>query len=152
MPAAYRVVPILLLVLLSACGDDDPAGPEGLTLNDLVGSWIATSVVHTNNANSSETFDIVANGGEVRFTMLAGGNTRTWVELGTFMDEWDSAATLSGNTVTMDPVEAGRPTAVFEITLVGGVLTMTNEDSEFDFTLTGAAPVSTTAVLVFVPN
>jgi hypothetical protein len=146
-------LPLLtLFILLSGCGGDSPTDTDGLTLDDLVGSWIATSDLHTNKANSSETFDVVAEGGEVRITMLPGGNTRTWVELGTFMDEWDSAVTLSGNTLTVDPVEAGRPTRVWETALVSGVLTLTSDDGEFDFTLTGATPVSTTEVLVMVPN
>jgi len=154
MTPIRRVVPFLFLLplLLSGCGGDSPTAAAGLTIGDLVGSWIATSDTHTNNANSSETFDLVAEGGEVRFTMLSGGDTRIWVELDTFMDEWDSAVTLSGTTLTVDPVEAARSTEVFEITLVGDVLTMTNVDSEFDFTLSSATPVSTTEVLVFVPN
>ena len=154
MRTLARIVPVCLLLSLSlsGCGGDDPAGPAGLTINDLVGSWIATSDTHTNNANSSESLDLIAEGGEVRFTMLSGGNTRIWVTFGTFSDEFDSAVTLSGTTLTIDPVEAGRETVVLEITLVGNVLTMTNADAEFDFTQSGATPVPTTEVLVFVPN
>lgn len=148
MITARRIAPfVLLAALLSGCGGEDPSGPS---VADLVGSWTATSDTHTNNANSSETFDMVAGGGSVDFTMLAGGGTRTWVEFGTFSDEWDAAVSVSGSTLTSDPVESGRPTRVWLFTLVGGVLTMTRTDSEWDFTQTGATPVSTTEVIVFV--
>lgn len=151
MPAVRRSVLVVLLLALGACGSDSPTA-SGLTLDDLVGSWIATSAVFTNNANASETFDIVAAGGEVRFTMLAGGNTRIWTDDGTTPDEFDAAVTLSGSTLTIDPVEVGRETATFAITLVNSVLTMTDANADFDFTLTGATPVSATFVLTMVPN
>jgi len=145
---------LFLMTLLIGCGDDDPVAlpEEGITIADLVGSWIATSNTYTNNANSAETFEMIGAGGEVRLTMLAGGGTRTWVTFGTFSDEWDSAVTLSGSTVTSDPVEAGRPTRVWTITLVNGTLTMTDAASEWDFTLSDATPVSATEVVVLVPN
>lgn len=153
LKVARRIVPLVLVATLAAgCGDEDPTGVEdGLTIEDLVGSWIATSVTHTNKANPAETFDIVGAGGEVRSTILTGGRARTWVEFGSSMDEWDSLATLSGTIITSVPTEAGRPTRTWEFTLVGGVLTLT-DDGEFDFTLTGATPVSTTEVIVSVRN
>lgn len=151
MTTIHRVVSVVLLLAVGACGGDDPTS-AGLTIDDLVGSWTATSAVFTNNANASETFDVVDAGGEVRFTMLSGGNTRIWTDDGTTPDEFDAAVTLSGSTLTIDPVEAGRETAVFAITLAGNVLTMTDTDSEFDFTLSGATPVSATFVLTMVPN
>ncbi|MGD2046235.1 MAG: hypothetical protein PVH96_08435 [Gemmatimonadota bacterium] len=147
----HRAAVVVLLLALGACGGDDPTS-SGLTLDDLTGSWIATSALFTNNANSSETFDLVDTGGEIRFTVLAGGNTRIWIDDGTTSDEFDAVVTLSGSTLTIDPVEAGRDTDVFEITLVNNVLTMTNSDNNFDFTLSGATPVSATLVLTMVPN
>jgi len=146
-----------LFVLLSAAigcsGAESPATPTptpAVTLSDFVGSWSATSVVHTNKANPAQTFDIIAAGGEVRFTMLVGGGTRTWVELGTYADEWDALVTLSGSTVTSVPVEASRPTIVASVTLANGVLTMTNANAMFDFALTGATGVPTSEVSTFV--
>lgn len=151
--ARSLVACLLLAVLVAGCGDDDPTSPEGgITLGDLVGSWIATSDTHTNSADPTETFDMIAAGGEVRVTVLASGGVRTWVDFGTFSDEWDSAVTLSGNSLTSDPVEVGRPTVVWTVTLVNDVLTLTRPDGEWDFTLTGAPPVSTTEVVVFVRN
>jgi hypothetical protein len=142
----------LLLTGLLGCGSSgSPSSPTpALTLSDLVGSWTATSVVETNQANTAQTFDIIAAGGELRFTMLAGGGTRTWITVGTFSDEWDAAVTLNGRTVTSVPVEAGRPTTVATATLVNGVLTLTDTNATFDFTFTGATPVKATQVATFV--
>jgi len=119
------------------------------TLNDFVGSWKASSVKYTNQADPTQTFDLVAAGGEVRFTMLTGGGTRTWVELGTFSDEWDAQVSVSGATVTSVPVESTRPTVVSTYTMVGGLLTLTDMSATFDFSLSGAPGVAATQVSVF---
>lgn len=124
--------------------------PEGPTLADLVGSWTASSHTFTNSANSSESFDVVANGGETRTTVLVGGGHRTWFELGDFMDEWDAQLSISGNTLTSTPAEATRETRVWTFTLVGNTLTLTDSTSEWDFTLSEAAGVPATEVVVFV--
>ena len=145
---------LLVMILLVGCGDDDPVAlvDEGITIADLVGSWTATSNTYTNNANAAETFELISNGGEVRVTVLADGGTRTWVDFDTVLDEWDSAATVNGATITSVPVEAGRPTRVWTFTLVNGILTLTDATSEWDFTLSGATPVSATEVVVLVRN
>jgi hypothetical protein len=142
----------LLVILLWSCDDDkDEVAPQ-YTINDFVGSWIATSVVHTNNADPSQTFDIVANGGEVRFTMLQGGGTRHWVEIDTFVDEWDAQVRLSGNVVTSTPEESTRNVRVSTFEYDGTTLVLTDDDDIFDFTLMDneEAAVSTTSVGRFV--
>ncbi len=105
-------------LLATGCGSDQATNVQTLTINDLVGSWRASSAIFSNNANPSQTFDMIANGGEQRYTMLAGGGTRMWVDLGTFHDEWDSQATLNSdtNTLTLTPVEASRPVLTFTVT------------------------------------
>lgn len=140
---------VFSMALLAGC-DDDPTEPAGLTLDDLVGSWTASSVLYTNNANAAEVFDIVAAGGEVRTTVLDGGGARTWVTLGDFSDEWDAQLSLSGNTLTSTPAEAARGVRVFTIVLDGNTLTMTRADAMWDFTLMAGEGVSATEVTVFV--
>ena len=139
-------------VALAACGDD--SGPsaveEGITIDDFVGSWSATSEVFTSNTDG-ETFDLIAAGGENRFTMLSGGRTRTWLDLGDFSDEWDSLVTLNGagDLLTSTPAEASRPTQQFTFSLDGNTLTLTNANAVWDFTLTGVEGTSATMVAVF---
>ena len=146
---------VAVAVLSSACGEGS-TGPEpadtGLTVADLVGSWKASSMVFTNNANSSQTFDVVSSGGELRTTVLTDGRARTWVTIGTFSDEWDALLTLSGDQLTSTPAESTRPIQRWTVTMAGTQITLTRNDSAFDFTLTGADPVPATEVVVLVPN
>lgn len=147
-----RFIAVLPLVLaVAACSDSDGStGPEEVTIADLVGSWTASSQVYTNNANSSQVFDIIAAGGETRTTVLDHGGARTWVTFGTFSDEWDAQLTVSGNTITSTPVEASRGTRTWTFTLSGNLLTLTDANSSFDFTLSEAAGVAATEVVSFV--
>jgi hypothetical protein len=139
-------------VVVTACGDSsEPTAVDTLTIEDFVGSWSATSMVFTSNVNAGETFDVIAAGGEHRFTMLSGGRTRTWLDLGDFHDEWDALVTLNStrDMLTSTPAEASRPVEQFTFTLEGSTLTLTNTSSSFDFTLTGAAETSATMVTVY---
>ncbi len=143
---------LALLTLSAGCSDDngtEPPAEDPVTVADLVGSWSATSHTFTNQADPSQTFDMIANGGETRTTVLDGGRTRFWIEFGDFSDEFDALVTISGNTITTTPAEASRPTRVGTFTLVGNVFTTTNEDGLFDFTLSDGPEVPATEVIVW---
>jgi hypothetical protein len=140
---------ILALFITSTIGcDDDDVSPE-LTIDDFEGTWKATSLVFTNNADSDQSFDLVENGGEARFVVLPGGRTRNWVEIDTFYDEWDALVTLSGSTLTSVPEEDIRPTKVHEFTFDGTTLELTDVDASFDFTFMGNPEVSATTVSIW---
>ncbi|HSG08187.1 MAG TPA: hypothetical protein VLA36_07510 [Longimicrobiales bacterium] len=148
-----RALPVLALaaVLAAGCSDADQ-GPEidAITLDDLTGSWAATSHVFTNKANTGQSFDLIANGGSTDITVLSGGRVRTWVNIGDFSDEWDAQFTISGNTLTSTPAEASRGMSEYTFTLVDGVLTLMDDDESFDFTLSGASEIPATMKVVFV--
>ena len=140
-----------LFVFVAGCSDSEKGtGPEEVTVSDLVGSWTASSLVYTDNANPAQSLDLVALGGENRVTVLAGGGARTWVEFGTFSDEWDAQLTISGNTLRSQPVEASRGVRTWTFTLEGNVLELTDNSAEFDFTLAGGPAVSATQKVVLV--
>ena len=139
-------------LVLTACGDgSDPTGVNEITIDDFVGSWSATSQVFTSTTNPSGTFDVIAAGGETRFTMLSDGRMRTWFDLGDFHDEWDSLVTLNdaGDRLTATPAEASRTVRHYTFVLDGNTLTLTNASETFDFTLTGAPGTSAKMVAVF---
>ena len=138
----------LMLVAATSCekGEDEPS----ITLDDLVGSWKATSAVLSNKANMSETVDLIALGGELRFTMLDGGGVRTWFTIDTISDEWDAQAVLSNDMLTLTPVEAERGVDSYEFVLENNSLILTNNDDSFDFTLSGGPEVPAKSVANFV--
>jgi hypothetical protein len=137
---------------VTAPGDDGNDGndTQGITIDNLVGSWTASSHMFTNNSDAGETYDLIANGGETRVTVLSGGGARTWFIFGPVDDEWDAQLTLVGSTLTSRPVEASRSVRNWTVTLEGNVLTLTDTDASFDFTLSDAAEVSATEVVVLV--
>ncbi len=140
-----------LIAMCTISCDKDDVTPEdpAITISDLVGSWHAISVLHTNIADAKESFEMIENGGEVRITVLEHGGARTWIELGTYSDEWDAQITITGDhTLKSTPVETSRRNNTFTVELNDNVLTMTNLDSRFDFIGDGNL-VSTLAVSVF---
>jgi hypothetical protein len=152
-----RINTLLLfgLIILGSLGCSEKATDSGndITIGDLVGTWNATSVVMSNNSNSSEVVDLVLLGATLRFTMLNNGGVRTWFTWDTFSDEWDSQAELTGNgTIKLIPVEASRGVNVYDIVLDNNIVGLTNHNDSFDFTLTGATEVPSTSVATFVRN
>jgi hypothetical protein len=141
----------MIAMLAVSCSDSpNEVETETLTIADLVGSWIATSMMFTNKANTGETFDLVTNGGEHRITVLTGGGARFWVDFGTFHDEWDAKLTLNGNTLTSTPAEASRGVQKFTIEKTETGFTVINENTEFDFTLLGTTPVTATVIIDYI--
>jgi len=147
-----RLIALVSTVLfLGACSDSDSGTrPEEITVADLVGSWTASSLVFTNNANPAEEFDVIAAGGENRVTVLDGGRARTWIDFGTFSDEWDAQLSIAGSVLTSRPAETSRSVRSWTFTLEGNVLTLTDSSSEFDFTLANGTGVPATEVVTFV--
>lgn len=142
-------------VLSYGCSSkSSPTVPAGITVGDLVGTWKASSAVLTNQADASQQYHIVAEGGELRTVVLNDpARSRTWVQLDTTVDvfdQWDSGVTLNGDQLTVTPVETSRPTRHYTVQLSGDQLTLTSTDATFDFTLSGATGVPANEVDVFV--
>jgi len=142
---------VLLLFVFTGCDSDSGSDDsDALSLSDFTGSWTASSHTYKSQANASMVVDIIALGGETRMTVLNGGGARTWVELGTFSDEWDAQLSLSGNTLTSTPAESSRPTVTYTVSKSGNTITLTDTSNAFDFTLSDATPTAATMVVVLV--
>lgn len=141
----------LIIAFLLSCDKEEEA--PAITIDDLVGSWKASSTVFTNNSNPAQFIDLIALGGELRFTMLDNGGVRTWLSIDTISDEWDSQAVITnGNTLTLTPVETDRGTNTYDFVLDNNTLELTNKNDSFDFTLSGASEVPATSVTIFNRN
>lgn len=141
-----RILPVAA-VLVWGCGGggndsaDVDSGPDRVSIYAFIGTWHASTDLYTNRADPDEQYEVIANGGEARMTVLSGGGARTWLTIGDFDDEWDAQLTVDGNTLTSTPVETTRPVIAYEFTLDGDDLRLTTDDGEFDFTMSGATPV-----------
>lgn len=154
-----RLLPFALAGLLVAgCSDDQGPPDDTVAIADLLGTWRASSHLFTDNANSTVKFDLIASGGETRMTVLASGGARTWITIGDcdagpnppclYYDEFDAALSISGDVLTVTPVEPSREVSKWRFTLEAGTLTLIRSDSMFDFTLQGGPMVPATERIV----
>ncbi len=128
-------------------GSADAGADAGINVNAFTGTWVASKHEYTNNADSNETYDVVATGGESRWTVLNGGQARIFLTVNSVEDQWDAALLLLNGTLNTRPVETTRPRRTYDFVLDGDSLTLTDADADFDFTLSGATPVSATVVI-----
>ncbi len=146
------VAPLLAVTFMVGCSDStdpDPIGPESTPEEiaaALAGSWNATSFVFTNVANSSETFDLIANGGSFSLTITADGQFS-----GTFTGPGENE-TFSGtyvaqgtNLILTDDLEPDSETVSF--TLSGNTLTIDSDDV-FDFDEDGVDELATSTIVL----
>lgn len=141
----------LIIAFVLSCDKEEEA--PAITIDDLVGSWKASSTVFTNNSNPAQVIDLISLGGELRFTMLDNGGVRTWFSIDTISDEWDSQAVITNsNILTLTPVETDRGTNTYDFVLDNNTLELTNNNDSFDFTLSGASEVPATSVTIFNRN
>ena len=116
-----------MLISIGGCGDS-----TGLTTEDLEGTWNATAIVFTNNADSVESADIVqADGASFTMTVSASGSVSTLFDDGQGSTDSDSGTLSSdGSSITI-----GGDT--FQAVRSGDQLTLTNANESYDF---GSSP------------
>ena len=109
------------------CGES-----TGITAQDLEGTWNATQYVYTNDANTSESVDIIQMGASFTMTVTAAGAVSTVFINGVGGTSSNSGAFSSdGTSLTMagDSFQAERS---------GSQLTLTDPNSEYDFNNDGS--------------
>ncbi len=143
---------ILAITLTVGCGDSSE--PEVVTIADLVGSWTATSMLFTSQANPSLMLDLINPfvGGHLSITIAADGSFQ-----GTFRESSQAAEesvsgtiAIQGNTITITFVQGLDEDVSGTFTLVGDVLTVSGTFQEFDFTPTDGVDDPEPADLVLV--
>lgn len=126
-----RILPLLLLLSCS----DGGSGP-GNELEPLLGSWKATSLVMTNQANPEISLDLLEQGAEFVLSILSTGQYSasltafglTHTEVGT--------VEVSANQVTIAPTSPVGPALNATWSIQGGSLVLDGESS-FDFNQDG---------------
>ncbi|MGD2134544.1 MAG: hypothetical protein PVF27_00215 [Gemmatimonadales bacterium] len=121
----------LAATLTVAC--DSTTSPEDLTVEDVVGSWTATSIEYTLLADTTQKFDVIANGvASLSLSVQASGSfTFTFVLLGD-SDSGTGTLTISNGVATI--TGAGDLDDSYTITAYDGTtLTMEAPSVDFDF-------------------
>ena len=115
--------------VVSGCGGDG----NGPNQDQFVGTWNATSVVYTNQANTAQKVDLVAEGATVVVVLAASGNYIITATLpGEAPDVTTGTWSASADVLTLH--ETGVAFSLqFDWNLAGSTLTISGADSEFDF-------------------
>ncbi len=127
------IAPLLAVTFVVGCGDD--IGPDSTpeeVAEALAGTWNATSFVFTNKANSSETFDLVADGGLfiITFTAAGGFSGRSTFEGET--ETFGGTYVVQGTNVIITDEDDPNDMETIAFILSGDTLTLTLDD-QFDF-------------------
>ena len=154
-----KLLKFIFLALVASftfsCSSDDTDQIPQVTIKDFEGSWKASSAVYTNTSDASESVEFIGAGGEIRYTMLTGGQgrTRIWIEFqNNPIDEWDAIFSIGpDDTYKITPAEASRPVHTGTYSLGNNTITFTNNNDSFDFSNSGTL-VPASSVTVFVPN
>lgn len=130
--AGVSAVLVLSAGLLGGCDDGESSN---VTLGDLIGSWVADEFEFTNQQNRAESFDFVAVGIDVAFTVAANGRyTMAAVAPGGAGADFIKGSLLveEGYLLVTDDESPGG-TVAFSASLSGGVLTIFSDELEYDF-------------------
>jgi len=117
-----------------AIGCSDTVAPNEVTLDDLAGTWNATTLKFTNVANTAQVFDLVANGGSFTLTLSADGTFSGTQSFAGQNLPLSGTVTVSNGVLTL--VETGE-TSTFNITAYGGdtitIASSSNVAWDFEF-------------------
>ncbi len=123
----------LSLLLFSACGDDDPTGPEA---DSIVGVWKAeTNTTSYGSLTNPDSTEVTTFGSDISFTLtISADNTWTAVFVGFGLTDSSSGTwSLSGNTLTIK--EPGEPDSSSDFSISGNTLTLTSSETTDGYTI-----------------
>jgi hypothetical protein len=118
---------------LAACGDDSGSG-SGITIDDLVGSWNATTVTYTNQQNPAERVDRIADGGYATVTVAAdGGYAFVLVPAGEDAEVASGFMVIESGFLLVQNILEPGVTVAFAMTVTGSTLGLVSDEPTYDF-------------------
>ncbi|MBU8869509.1 MAG: hypothetical protein KOO60_01425 [Gemmatimonadales bacterium] len=128
------------LAMGAGCNDttspEDITDLEDITIQDLAGTWVASSFVYTGVDNPTQQVDLIASGGSFTMTITAAGafiGTTVYEPMGTLT--FTGTMVVSNRTLIQDFADEDIPTLTWTISdFEGDSLTMGGAQGPFDFT------------------
>ena len=120
-----------LLVAGAACGGDDPTGPDS-GVDQLVGSWSATSMTVTNDANPSQSADLIEEGASFTINVQPSGQYTASLTFLGFPSTEIGFLRVEGNEIVFTREFPSAETSRAEFVLSGNQITLRGP-TEFDF-------------------
>jgi hypothetical protein len=126
-------VGILSATVTVACGDD--GGPGGnITIVDLVGTWNATTVTYTSQADGSKRVDLIAGDGRATLTISSDGRYTFALAPALGAPEVSSGfAVIESGFLLLQNVTEPGVTVAFAMTVTNGTLGLVTDEVEYDF-------------------
>jgi hypothetical protein len=150
---ARLALPLLLVGAVAvACGDDEDGGATGPTITDLAGTWNATSLKLTLNANPAVSVDLVQTfGGTVTLEITSAGRytfTGNVPLQPTLTITGDFTISGSNFTLTNDDDPTDVLSGTFTLSADGNSLSITLQDAELiDLTQDGVVDTADASLL-----
>ena len=119
--------------LFAACSDDGTGPAE---LQPLVGTWRAQVLTLTNKANPETVVRLIEEGATFTLSVLSNGQYQAVLEIFGQSNPELGTISISGNQVTLTPVNPPGPTTTGTWQFQGNALIL-DGDTEFDFNLDG---------------
>ncbi len=146
------VVLLLFTLLTGACGSD---GSGDITVADLEGTWVATSLTVTANDDPGQSIDLIAVGGSMEMAADESGRVEGTLTVPAALGGGDLPVMGQLDVVDQETMAVSFDPEIPPLlvgysgpfTLEGSTLTVTDEEGSFDFG-TGT-PVSASSTVVF---
>jgi hypothetical protein len=135
-------ISILITLGAVALGCGDSTGSTEVTLADLVGTWTADQFEFTNQANTAQRFDVVANGGSFEVTVAANGTITGSFDFIVDDGTIDGTISVGGGVITFINTDVVPPDTLSfgNFVLAEDVLTLTDTNQEFPFGMLTVPP------------
>ncbi len=128
---ASRWMLMIAGLAIAACSND-PVAPDDTS---LVGTWNATEWWFTNQANATQSIEIISLGASISVVVDDDLNYTATTATPTGPETYTGTLQIAGNIVTF--TDLGDGPAVYTMEMSGSTLILTTSDEAFDFDLDG---------------
>ena len=132
-PRRTAKVGFVSAVALGACSGDTGSG-SSITIDDLVGTWNATTVTYTSQENPADRVDRIAGGGSATMTVEGnGGYTFVLTPAGAAPEVTNGFMVVESGFLLVQNITEPGVTIAFAMTLTNSTLGLVSDEPLYDF-------------------